>query len=222
MFRVGLVLLKQMLGSVDKLREMQGMYETMERLRNISPDTIREDILVHEVIYTHRHERAHTPTHMHKKIMPSERMSRYQMPSKTTKLVSIRGQRFVAHPSNKMMSFPLRVCFTLVFKQFLFISSFFFPLSGLRSACNGGFDREGVHHPGEEVARVSWRPDTPARPQASRNTRHQRAKAPRCRHQLRGKSVLPGQLHVVSAARPPSLLFQPPVSSWLPEIQKPI
>lgn len=48
-FRVGLVLLKQMLGSVDKLRELQGMYETMERLRNISPDTIREDVLVQEV-----------------------------------------------------------------------------------------------------------------------------------------------------------------------------
>ncbi|XP_053473571.1 TBC1 domain family member 10B-like [Ictalurus furcatus] len=48
-FRVGLVLLKQMLGSVDKLREVQGMYETMERLRNISPDSIREEMLVHEV-----------------------------------------------------------------------------------------------------------------------------------------------------------------------------
>lgn len=48
-FRVGLVLLKQMLGSVDKLRELQGMYETMERLRNISPDSIREDLLVQEV-----------------------------------------------------------------------------------------------------------------------------------------------------------------------------
>ena len=49
MFRVGLVLLKQMLGSVDKLRELQGMYETMERLRNISPDLLREDVLVQEV-----------------------------------------------------------------------------------------------------------------------------------------------------------------------------
>ncbi|KAF7660557.1 hypothetical protein LDENG_00279920 [Lucifuga dentata] len=49
-FRVGLVLLKQMLGSVDKLRELQGMYETMERLRNIAPDTIREDMLVQEVV----------------------------------------------------------------------------------------------------------------------------------------------------------------------------
>ncbi|XP_068193385.1 TBC1 domain family member 10B [Antennarius striatus] len=49
-FRVGLVLLKQMLGSVDKLRELQGMYETMERLRNISPDSIREDVLVQEIV----------------------------------------------------------------------------------------------------------------------------------------------------------------------------
>ncbi|XP_072549870.1 TBC1 domain family member 10B [Salminus brasiliensis] len=49
-FRVGLVLLKQMLGSVDKLRELQGMYETMERLRNIAPESIREDLLVQEVI----------------------------------------------------------------------------------------------------------------------------------------------------------------------------
>uniref|UniRef100_A0A8C7NHZ9 TBC1 domain family, member 10b n=1 Tax=Oncorhynchus mykiss TaxID=8022 RepID=A0A8C7NHZ9_ONCMY len=48
-FRVGLVLLKQMLGSVDKLREVQGMYETMERLRNIPPESVREDLLVQEV-----------------------------------------------------------------------------------------------------------------------------------------------------------------------------
>uniref|UniRef100_A0A8K9VB80 TBC1 domain family, member 10b n=1 Tax=Oncorhynchus mykiss TaxID=8022 RepID=A0A8K9VB80_ONCMY len=47
-FRVGLVLLKQMLGSVDKLREVQGMYETMERLRNIPPESVREDLLVQE------------------------------------------------------------------------------------------------------------------------------------------------------------------------------
>ena len=64
MFRVGLVLLKQMLGSVDKLRELQGMYETMERLRNIPPESIREDLLVHEVralgsCFTHKH--THTP-----------------------------------------------------------------------------------------------------------------------------------------------------------------
>lgn len=51
-FRVGMVLLKQMLGSVDKLRELQGMYETMERLRNIPPESVREDLLVHEVSST--------------------------------------------------------------------------------------------------------------------------------------------------------------------------
>ncbi|XP_016302445.1 TBC1 domain family member 10B-like [Sinocyclocheilus anshuiensis] len=45
---VGLVLLKQMLGSVDKLRELQGMYETMERLRNIPPENIMEEVLVQE------------------------------------------------------------------------------------------------------------------------------------------------------------------------------
>ncbi|XP_069044149.1 TBC1 domain family member 10B [Lepisosteus oculatus] len=49
-FRVGLVLLRQMLGSVQQLRECQGMYETMERLRNIPPDNVKEEALVHEVI----------------------------------------------------------------------------------------------------------------------------------------------------------------------------
>ncbi|MBN3292887.1 TB10B protein, partial [Polypterus senegalus] len=49
-FRVGLVLLRQVLGSVDKLRDCQGMYETMEKLRNIPPDYMREELLVHEVI----------------------------------------------------------------------------------------------------------------------------------------------------------------------------
>ncbi|KAJ8245910.1 hypothetical protein GJAV_G00261600 [Gymnothorax javanicus] len=48
-FRVGLVLLKQLLGSVEKLREVQGMYETMERLRNIPLDRLQEDSLVQEV-----------------------------------------------------------------------------------------------------------------------------------------------------------------------------
>ncbi len=58
MFRVGLVLLKQMLGSVDKLRELQGMYETMERLRNIPPEAIREEFLVQEVrTQSHFYER---------------------------------------------------------------------------------------------------------------------------------------------------------------------
>ncbi|KAK4805129.1 hypothetical protein QYF61_008891, partial [Mycteria americana] len=37
MFRVGLVLLRQALGTPEKLRSCQGMYETMERLRSVPP-----------------------------------------------------------------------------------------------------------------------------------------------------------------------------------------
>ncbi|KAJ8347402.1 hypothetical protein SKAU_G00288030 [Synaphobranchus kaupii] len=48
-FRVGLVLLKLTLGSVEKLKELQGMYETMEKLRNIPPESVREDLLIMEV-----------------------------------------------------------------------------------------------------------------------------------------------------------------------------
>lgn len=61
MFRVGLVLLKQMLGSVDKLREVQGMYETMERLRNIPPESIKEEVLVQEVCTQNSLLRANMP-----------------------------------------------------------------------------------------------------------------------------------------------------------------
>ncbi|XP_072128147.1 TBC1 domain family member 10B-like [Mobula birostris] len=49
-FKVGLVLLKHLLGSADKLRDCQGMYETMEKLRNAPGHSLHEDILVHEVI----------------------------------------------------------------------------------------------------------------------------------------------------------------------------
>ncbi|KAL8176606.1 UNVERIFIED_CONTAM: hypothetical protein K2H54_036909 [Gekko kuhli] len=49
-FRVGLVLLRNTLGSVDKLRSCQGMYETMEKLRNLPVQTMQEDNLVHEVM----------------------------------------------------------------------------------------------------------------------------------------------------------------------------
>ncbi|RXM96433.1 TBC1 domain family member 10B [Acipenser ruthenus] len=47
-FRVGLVLLRQILGSMDKLRDCQGMYETMEKLRSIPPEYMREERLVQE------------------------------------------------------------------------------------------------------------------------------------------------------------------------------
>ncbi|XP_070800480.1 TBC1 domain family member 10B [Pituophis catenifer annectens] len=49
-FRVGLVLLRNTLGSVEKLRSCQGMYETMEKLRNLPVQTMQEEYLVHEVI----------------------------------------------------------------------------------------------------------------------------------------------------------------------------
>ncbi|XP_051267861.1 TBC1 domain family member 10A [Dicentrarchus labrax] len=50
LFRVGLVLLKCMLGSQEKLKTCQGLYETMELLRAIQPQYMQEGFLVHEVI----------------------------------------------------------------------------------------------------------------------------------------------------------------------------
>uniref|UniRef100_A0A8C6DN57 TBC1 domain family member 10B n=1 Tax=Moschus moschiferus TaxID=68415 RepID=A0A8C6DN57_MOSMO len=48
-FRVALVLLRHTLGTVEKLRSCQGMYETMEQLRNLPQQCMQEDFLVHEV-----------------------------------------------------------------------------------------------------------------------------------------------------------------------------
>ncbi|XP_072453662.1 TBC1 domain family member 10B [Notamacropus eugenii] len=48
-FRVALVLLRHTLGSVEKLRSCQGMYETMEQLRNLPQQCMQEEFLVHEV-----------------------------------------------------------------------------------------------------------------------------------------------------------------------------
>jgi len=50
-FRVGLVLLKSMLGSQEKLKACQGLYETMELLRAIQPQYMKEAFLVQEVQY---------------------------------------------------------------------------------------------------------------------------------------------------------------------------
>lgn len=49
LFRVGLVLLKCMLGSQEKLKSCQGLYETMELLRAIRPEYMKESFLVQEV-----------------------------------------------------------------------------------------------------------------------------------------------------------------------------
>ncbi|XP_063791553.1 TBC1 domain family member 10B [Pseudophryne corroboree] len=48
-FRVGLVLLRHTLGSVDKLRSCQGMYETMEKLRSLPVHCMQEEVLLPEV-----------------------------------------------------------------------------------------------------------------------------------------------------------------------------
>ncbi|XP_054613450.1 TBC1 domain family member 10A-like [Dunckerocampus dactyliophorus] len=50
LFRVGLVLLKNMLGSQEKVKACQGLYETMERLRAIPPQYMKESFLVQEII----------------------------------------------------------------------------------------------------------------------------------------------------------------------------
>nr|XP_020461680.1 TBC1 domain family member 10A-like isoform X1 [Monopterus albus] len=50
LFRVGLVLLKCMLGSQENLRACQGLYETMELLRAIKPQYMQEGFLVQKII----------------------------------------------------------------------------------------------------------------------------------------------------------------------------
>ncbi|KAL6472664.1 hypothetical protein MHYP_G00188520 [Metynnis hypsauchen] len=49
-FRVGLVLLKCMLGSQEKLKACQGQYETMELLRAIEPRYMQEAFLIREIM----------------------------------------------------------------------------------------------------------------------------------------------------------------------------
>ncbi|XP_075895198.1 TBC1 domain family member 10A-like [Nelusetta ayraudi] len=49
-FRVGLVLLKSMLGTREKLKACQGQYETMEILRAIEPRYMQEGFLVREIL----------------------------------------------------------------------------------------------------------------------------------------------------------------------------
>ncbi|XP_026798554.3 TBC1 domain family member 10A [Pangasianodon hypophthalmus] len=49
-FRVGLVLLKCMLGSQEKLKACHGQYETMERLRAVEPRYMQEGFLIKEIL----------------------------------------------------------------------------------------------------------------------------------------------------------------------------
>ncbi|XP_019618915.1 PREDICTED: TBC1 domain family member 10A-like isoform X1 [Branchiostoma belcheri] len=49
-FKVAIVLLKNTLGQPAVLRECPGLYETMEKLRNIPPEVMQEDFLSREII----------------------------------------------------------------------------------------------------------------------------------------------------------------------------
>ncbi|XP_029300416.1 TBC1 domain family member 10A-like isoform X2 [Cottoperca gobio] len=110
LFRVGLVLLKCTLGSQEKLKASQGLYETMELLRAIQPQYIQEGFLVHEVIElvvsekeiekehhaqlrrwkeTHGDLRCKSPPRMHgaKAIMTAEPPSRQDLRQRPTIIV---------------------------------------------------------------------------------------------------------------------------------------
>nr|BAA81906.1 HrPET-1 [Halocynthia roretzi] len=56
-FRCALVILRNTLGSSDKLKKMTGLYETMEALRKIDKDYIREDRLMFEIVNLKINER---------------------------------------------------------------------------------------------------------------------------------------------------------------------
>uniref|UniRef100_A0A146ZT07 TBC1 domain family member 10A n=1 Tax=Fundulus heteroclitus TaxID=8078 RepID=A0A146ZT07_FUNHE len=50
LFRVGLALLKCLLGTQEKVKSCQGLYETVELLKKIRPEYMREAFLVQEII----------------------------------------------------------------------------------------------------------------------------------------------------------------------------
>lgn len=160
-FRVGLVLLKQMLGSVDKLRELQGMYETMERLRNISPDTIKEDLLVQEVgLFL-----LFFPDHKQNLLLFF--------------LLSDTSYESLCPLVLSYLHFLCLYCPCLLCRP------------DCHTPCDGGAHREGVQHPSEEVEGVQRGADTPARTSPSRHEGHLWIQTPCCLHQLRRQLLFP-------------------------------
>lgn len=143
-FRVGLVLLKQMLGSVDKLRELQGMYETMERLRNISPDTIREDLLFQEVGLF---PSALTDNKLKLLLFLLSDTSYESLCPVVPGIVIFTSSVCLSHP--RLTRRP-----------------------DYHPPCDRGAHREGVQHPGEEVEGVQRGADAPARPAPSWHEGH--------------------------------------------------
>ncbi|KAM9820447.1 TBC1 domain family member 10A-like [Neosynchiropus ocellatus] len=110
LFRVGLVLLKCMLGSQEKVKSLPGLYETMECLRAIPPQYMQESFLVHEVLElavserdiekehhtqlrrwkeTHGELRCKSPPRMHgaKAVIASEPHSRQDLRERPTIIV---------------------------------------------------------------------------------------------------------------------------------------
>lgn len=49
MFRVALVLIKYTMGRPEQIAECPGLYETMEKIRNVPYEVMREEFLVREV-----------------------------------------------------------------------------------------------------------------------------------------------------------------------------
>ncbi|KAI1900753.1 hypothetical protein AGOR_G00053130 [Albula goreensis] len=122
-FRVGLVLLKCMLGSQEKLKACQGQYETMELLRSVDPRYMQEGFLVREVLEVPVSERDiekehHTqlkrwkeskgelhyksPPRMHgaKAIMTAEPPSRQDLRQNPTIIVELPPTSTSADPAN--------------------------------------------------------------------------------------------------------------------------
>ncbi len=53
LFRVALVLLKNLLGTPAQIAECPSLYEIVERLKHIPPEVAQEDFIVAEVNFKH-------------------------------------------------------------------------------------------------------------------------------------------------------------------------
>ncbi|KAL2092154.1 hypothetical protein ACEWY4_011952 [Coilia grayii] len=101
-FRVGLVLLRSMLGSKDKLKACQGQYETMELLKTIEPRYMQEAFLVHQVhtqkhtysdtVYTHISQNTKTCANTHI-VTTTTRAGYCQQPHDTIR-ITIQGSQY--------------------------------------------------------------------------------------------------------------------------------
>lgn len=161
----------------------------MERLRNISPDTIREELLVQEVGLLLSALTDNKPTLLLFLLSDTSYESLCPVvPGMVifTSSVCVSHPRVTRHPDYH----PPRV---------------------------RGAHREGVQHPGEEVEGVQRRADAPARPAPSRHEGHLWVQAPCRLHQLWWQLFFPGEPSPSTGT--PQVLFQPPLTPWLPQVQ---